>query len=158
MEFTGKLIIDSKLASDNSEIIVFSSYLKKNFLDRQLKIILNNFSIDRLEFYSNRYGICKWNLKNKIYESNSWETESQVQDSSPLLKHYPSMSLNSETSSSYALGKIIPNVLEQILNPDLKDLIEKALVSDTRLSLDPSIIDSYEKLEKAYLETKGYSK
>ncbi|MCG9873425.1 MAG: hypothetical protein MH321_01400 [Leptospiraceae bacterium] len=111
---------------DNKSFLFFRNYLKPNFLNCELKIALIVDTIDYLDFYSNRFGIARFNCDSRDFTANSWEKEDYVQGLSELSKHYTSINLNSYEDSYFALEKIIPDV-QFYADTDLKDFLNKVL-------------------------------
>ncbi|NCN11672.1 MAG: hypothetical protein GW938_17695 [Leptospira sp.] len=115
-----------KNLEEDRKLLIFRNYLKPNFLNCELKIAIIGNKIDYLDFYSNRYGIARYDFSTRKFTANSWEKEDDVQGISELSKHYTSIYLNSNEDSIFAREKVIPDVQENADNLII-ELIDKVI-------------------------------
>jgi hypothetical protein len=129
LTFTKKMILESVEKTDEKIIIRFVSYLKEDYIERLLKISIKNDIITDLYFSSNNYGTAVWVKEKGLIDYHSWETEDQLKEISYLSHHYPALLENGEVSNEYVLKKIIPDILDYLLDSNFSVIISKIINS-----------------------------
>lgn len=126
--FTQKLIFDKIEEEKNRRAFHFKSYLKEDFIERALVITVDEFNISRkIYFSSNQYGTTTWINGHGVYDSHRWESEDDLEQLSTLAQRYPSLLENGFVPPEFAKEKIIPDVLENLLDNDLSSILYKII-------------------------------
>ncbi len=95
--------------------IQFISYLRTDFVDRALYIVINkDLSINEIHFHSNDFGTGDWKNGRGVISCNRWETEDEVETKSYLSKHYPAMVLNGPQTEQYFYDKILHDIVSAL--------------------------------------------
>lgn len=129
LTFTKKMILKSVENKQGKTVLKFVSYLREDFVERLLEVSIKNNMVQKLYFSSNDYGTATWIKDNGIIDTNSWESEDDSMSASHLSKHYTALIANGKVSNDYAFEKIIPDVLEKLLDLELAKNICKIIIS-----------------------------
>lgn len=129
LTFTKKLILEAIDRENESVTIRFVSYLKEDYIERLLKILIKNNVAVEMYFSSNDFGTAIWVKEKGIVDSHQWETDDSLRKLSYLSRHYPALLQNGEVSIKYAFEKIIPDVLENMIDLNLSCTIYKIINS-----------------------------
>ena len=129
LSFTKKMVLESVEKTDEKKIIRFVSYLKEDYIERLLKISIKNNIITDLYFSSNNFGTAVWEKEKGLIDYHSWETENQLKEISYLSQHYPALLENGEVSKEYVLKKIIPDILDYLLDSNFPVIINNIINS-----------------------------
>lgn len=119
LTFTKKLILDSVESDDGIQTIQFASYLKEEYIERLIKLSIKDNIVISIYFSSNDYGTAAWAIEKGFIDSHRWENEDDLKDISYLAKHYPSLLEDGVVPTDYALEKIVPDVLWNMIDMDL---------------------------------------
>jgi len=154
LKFTGKLILDSVEMINGIKVIRFASFLKEDYIERLVKISIKNSNAVTIYFSSNSYGTATWMKGKGFVESRRWEVEDDLKDISYLAKHYPALLENGMVSEDYAFDKIVPDVLDNMIDSDLSsDLYKVFNSSDGEVILNwEEIINRNKKLSNDFID------
>ncbi len=129
LKFTKKLILHSITNENGILNIKFASYLKEDYVERAVELTIKNNIAEKIFFSSNIYGTSTWIKRKGFFESHRWEKEDDVQAISYISKHYTALLENGRVPAKYVCEKIVPDVLEHMIDLNLSKDIYKILES-----------------------------
>lgn len=154
LSFTKKLILEKIDNHDDYMKLHFNSYLKVDYIERSLVIkILNNNIVSSMYFSSNDFGTTHWNNGRGILDSHKWETDDDLDKISYLARRYPSLLQDGSIPEDYVFEKIIPDILDNLLDLELSLDIYKIIknkTSDLQYNWN-NIIENYKNLSEIFL-------
>jgi len=155
IKFTKKIILDSIEIDGGIKIIQFASYLKEEFIERLIKISIKNNKIVNIYFSSNDYGTATWVINKGFVDCHRWETEDDLRQISYLAKLYPALLENGIVPVDYVFEKIIPDILENMIDTDLSFDIFRIIKSpDENITCDwDDIINKNKKLSNEFMNS-----
>lgn len=149
------MILDGESEENEYTTFLIRSYLKESFVERMIKIKFFQYKPVYISFTSYTFGTAIWIEGEGITEANSWESEGQLIEKSKLTKHFQTSFENSSVSSDYAVQKIIPDVLSELLDETLAENIQNLVLLNRNISSEEweFFITRYKDLTKQFLET-----
>ena len=129
LKFTKKLILESVKKNNNTTIIQLVSYLKEDFIENLIRINIENNTAKEIYFSSNNFGTSTWVMNKGIIESHRWETEDDLNETSFTSRYYPIALEDGIVTNEFALEKIIPDVLDNLIDLNLSLIIYKIINS-----------------------------
>jgi hypothetical protein len=130
LSFTEKLILESVRDDGAGLKLFFVSYLREDYIGRALTLSIDGKKrLEKIYFSSNDFGTASWINKYGLTESHRWENEDDLVYESTLTQRFPVIIEDGITPAAYAMGSIIPDVLENLLDLELsgeiKNIIQK---------------------------------
>lgn len=125
LKFTKKLILDSVETKEGIKTISFASYLKEEYIERLIKISIKNNIVISMYFSSNEYGTTTWMIEKGFVDSHRWESDDDLNKISYIARRYPAPLENGIISNDYAFEKIVPDVLDNMIDLELSLIIFK---------------------------------
>ncbi len=129
LTFTKKLILDSVEKNNGITIVQLASYLKEDFIEHSIRITIENNIVKKIYFSSNENGTATWVINKGIIESHRWESEDDINELSFLSRHFPIALEDGKVTNEFALKKIIPDILDNLIDLDLSSKIYKIITS-----------------------------
>ncbi len=123
------MIVHSIEQNGDTVLVIFASYLKEDYVERLLRVTITGELATHLYFSSNDHGTASWARGRGIVDSHRWETEDDLVRVSYLSRRYPVLIENGAVSPDFALEKIIPDVLGQLLDPELSRALSSMVAS-----------------------------
>lgn len=154
LTFTQKLILDSAGREDAVRTLQYVSYLKEDYIERLLRLTVEDDRLSTIYFSSNDFGTATWVRGAGIVESHRWETEDDLRDVSYLARHYPAPIEDGHVSDDYALKNIVPDVLGALIDPELARAVERLVANPADESaLDwEAVVDRGKRLSADFVE------
>lgn len=148
------LYLNACLAEGDSTVLEFVSYLKSDYISRYMKMHVDAEGVRRIYFMSNDFGTASWACDSGITEANRWENEDDLDRISFLSKNYQMPLLDGALTDSFALEKIVPDVLSHLIDPLLSKYLS-GLLYDSKNDDDmdwPTLIDRNTAMAAEYLD------
>ncbi|WP_243394062.1 hypothetical protein [Leptospira meyeri] len=155
ISFTKKMILDDEFVEDGNATFLIRSYLKEDFIERMIKLKFSQWNPTLVAFTSYTFGNSIWLEGQGVTEANSWESEGQLIDRSKLTKHFQTSFENSSLSSEYAVQKIIPDVLSELLDEKLAESIQNLALMNRNIKPEEweTLINRYKGLSQEFLKS-----
>lgn len=149
------MILDEEFEENGFTTFWIRSYLKEDFIERMVKLKFAQWKLIQISFTSYTYGNAIWLEGQGIADANSWESEGQLIEKSKLTKHFQASFENSSVSGDYAVQKIIPDVLSELLDKELSERIQNLVLLNRNISSIEwdSLINRYKNLTREFLKT-----
>lgn len=148
------MILDEERQENGFRTIFIRSYLNENFIEKQIKLYLNQFIPHQINFTSYKFGTSIWKMNSGITEANSWESENQLIEKSNLTKHFQASFENLSASEDYAIQNIIPDVLSSLLDKNFADKLSDLVFKNINFSSEEwkSIFENYKICTNEFLK------
>lgn len=119
--------------------LYFTSYLRKDFVERSLVITLNrDFTVSDIYLSSYVYGSVEWINGSGLAECRQWETDEQAEAPGYLTRRYTSRMSDGYAPEGHAEGLLIPDVLDNLENSKLAHVVKSILaVKKSRKKIIP---------------------
>ncbi|MDF3819768.1 hypothetical protein P3G55_07660 [Leptospira sp. 96542] len=154
VSFTEKVFLEDYFIDDENISMEFSSYLREDFVEKNLKISISQNKLNSLYFSSYQYGNALWTKEKGITECNRWENDEQLSSKSYLSKHFPSSFENAKLPAEHALKYIVPDVLDSLLDDNLQSILKEiiSIPSEEILTDWKHILNSNLRLSENFLK------
>lgn len=124
----GKLYFEKKTVDDGCRKIYFTSYLRKDFVERSLVVTLRmDYSIKNIYFSSYNYGSVEWINGGGLTDSRLWENDEQAVSPTYLTRRYTVRMANGPATGDFARDSIIPDVLDNLADRNFAGLITRII-------------------------------
>jgi hypothetical protein len=125
LSFTEKLIYEQEEFKENLKTVQFTSYLKTDFIEKQIYFEIDGNRVHQIYFYTTNFGSARWENGKGFIEADAWEEE----DTGPsfITKHYSVSIASSGVSEKFIFESIIPDVLNFLLDQKLANQIKKMI-------------------------------
>ena len=108
--------------------ILFASYLREDYVDKAFTLFVNPlYELEKIYFSSNAYGTVYWKNGIGLNQCHTWEDEATAENHSFLTKNYTTVCANGEAKTEYAKETIIPDVIKNIANEEMRNFIEEVI-------------------------------
>ena len=108
--------------------ILFASYLREDYVDKAFTLFINPLhELEKIYFSSNDFGSVYWKNGVGLNECHTWEDENSAESHSFLTKNYTSVLSNGEANTDYAKDIIIPDVIQNLANEEMRDFIKSII-------------------------------
>jgi hypothetical protein len=117
------------MKTDNDEFkLYFTSYLRKDFVEKSVVITLKkNFIISRIYLTSYDFGSVEWINGIGLSESRKWETEEQAEAQGYLTRRYTSRISDGYAPEGQAENLLIPDVLNDLDNKEIVKILKSLM-------------------------------
>lgn len=124
----GKLYFEKAVKEDDQNKLFFTSYLRSDFVERSLVVTLNEADIVlSIYFSSYDFGSVEWVNEHGIVDSRLWESDDQAGAPTYLTRRYTVRMANGPATGSFAHEKIVPDVLDNLVDRDFAELISQMI-------------------------------
>jgi hypothetical protein len=119
--------------------LYFTSYLRKDFVERSLVITIGmDFTVSHIYLSSYCYGSVEWHNGTGLSECRKWETEEQAEAPGYLTRRYTSRMSDGYAPEGHAEQFLIPDVLDNLANRKLAETVGSILVrKKSRIKIVP---------------------
>ena len=126
----GKLYFEKVVHGDDQNKLYFTSYLRSDFVERSLVVILNDDDIvQSIYFSSYDFGSAEWINTHGIVDSRFWESDDQAGAPTYLTRRYTVRMADGPATGSFAHEKIVPDVLDNLVDRDFAGIISQMITS-----------------------------
>jgi len=120
------LYLEKDIEYGNGRKLVFSSYLRRDFVERSVVITLGGDGrVDHIYFSSYRHGSVEWHNGSGFSECRLWETEDQAREPTYLTRRYTMRLSNGEAGPGFAENTIVPDVLENMADDEVASILTR---------------------------------
>jgi len=124
----GTMTFETMKAVDEGYKLYFTSYLRKDFIEKSAVITLkNDFIICSIYLSSYDFGSVEWTNGRGLSECRKWETEEQAEAPGYLTRRYTSRISNGYAPEGHAENFLIPDILNSIDNKDIVKILKTVM-------------------------------
>ncbi len=124
----GKIYFEKVIHENGNHKLYFTSYIRSDFIERSLVITLDDDDIvQKIYFSSYDFGSAEWINQYGIVDSRLWESDDQAGAPTYLTRRYTVRMANGPATGSFAHEKIVPDVLDNMVDSDFSELIRNMI-------------------------------
>ncbi|HNX25317.1 MAG TPA: hypothetical protein PKG60_14820 [Spirochaetota bacterium] len=124
----GNVTFESLKAIDNGFKLYFTSYLRKDFVEKSVVVtIKKDFIISGIYLSSYNFGSVEWINGKGLIEARKWETDEQAEAHGYLTRRYTTRISNGYAPEGDAENLLIPDVLNTIDNRKIAEILRSVM-------------------------------
>jgi len=124
----GIVKFESLKITNNGVKLYFTSYLRKDFIEKSVVVSLNkDFTVSGIYISSYNFGSVEWKCGIGLSECRKWETEEQAEAPGYLTRRYTAKISNGYAPEGHAEKLLIPDVLKSMENMEIARILKSVL-------------------------------